>query len=418
MGMDATATIRATAGTPLDRYGRSSQIVSIDGGDCPPSVIRGAKSTDTPGVYFTLDWFRAVTDAALLPFVRSLLNAMYPGGAEGVKGRHFFEGGEKYPGGATLMWGHASGIIMVEWNGSALDLLSEDARAQIVRDLCGFGCLPLALQRFGIEIPSRARAERLRAGRPKSEGTAAKDIAPLLARGFRCTRLDLAIDFIGQRLNIVDAAYESCQAGELCGARRFNPVITRTLEQFFGKTLYLGLRGENGSGQLVRVYDKGLETGTMKMGEWERYEVEFTSDRAAAAACQLTDNETNDAGSWVQLGKRLVLGAVEFRQVTNRRELKLRPLVEWWRKVLASVSGIRVRVPRLRADLVRFASWTHRCVWPSLLKMAELSDRPLEQLCALLAGPDVEPREMEPGSVLEQFKSWLAEQVSAVPAPA
>jgi hypothetical protein len=202
----------------------------------------------------------------------------------------------------------------------------------------------------------------------------------------RATRIDVAADFVGQELALYDHAAESCAKSELCGARRFSPYEERSItEGRVGATLYVGRRGQNGSGRLGRIYDKGLESGQAAAGAWERFEVEFTSDCAAQVAHAITN-----ATEWRRAATAMLLGAFEFRRVTGRRELQYRPLVTWWAKLVALVETRRAAMIRTPSTLTSYAAWIDRAVAPTLKAMAAISGTDYAGLFALLVGVRVE----------------------------
>lgn len=330
---------------------------------CPPCVTRGAKCAK--GVYLGIDWLRFVGPDTHLERVRSWLISRTNVAPQPTKGRHCCEHGEVFTQGTSLMWGHNAGICIVEFTGAALAGMTEKQRHRAIRWL--------------------------------------------VDAGFRATRIDIAADFVWQALSLVDQAIASCKRDELCRARRFRPIEDRTATETHGKTVYLGLRGKEGSGRLGRVYDKGLETRTAPEGQWERYEVEFTKDTAERVAEMIAK-----ASEWADVARSLLLGAFDFRRATGRRHLDDRPRVEWWAKVIGLLETIRITLPRPPAELHRFAKWAERCVFPTLLAMAQEARGDLDQLKSLLCA-NAEAKPVEFGGVIEQFRDWLTEEGLAPP---
>lgn len=289
----------------------------------------------------------------------------FGGSPSPVAARHFFTGAEKYPGGATFQWGHAADLVMVELNGSALSSLDDQERWELLREL--------------------------------------------LELGLRATRLDLAMDFVDTGLTLCKDAAASCQARELCGARTFTQVEDSGLYGARGRTVYLGQRGDNGSGRLARIYDKGLETGQCAEGRWERFELECTKQVAEKVAQALAyaeperDCPTTGRRCWRSLLRAYVVGAFEFRRVTGRREKDLRPLVDWWARVVSLVSKLEREVmERTPSDVTRYAQWIGRCVAPAFRRFAMDTGLSYEQVFSTLTGT-IEPRDVEAGSVVEQI---------------
>lgn len=148
--------------------------------------------------------------------------------------------------------------------------------------------------------------------------------------GFHGTRLDFALDLYHVGIGVQDfvAAY-------LNGAIR---VPTRSFAHIrsqngiaAGETLYFGSRE---SERYMRIYDKGLETGAEKAGEWLRVELELKGQRARAAFVQSTTFGTSEVGGaeikafmqtefpfWEDALAGLTAPAPEIgeRPITNRR---------------------------------------------------------------------------------------------------
>jgi|GEM_PF-3351132 len=101
----------------------------------------------------------------------------------------------------------------------------------------------------------------------------------LLAFGLKPTRIDLALDFVGQDRELYRHALASCEAGELFGIRKYKITEDQTVSgEPLERTLHLGSRD---SPVFVRVYDKGLEQARCApLGYWERIETEFKKERA------------------------------------------------------------------------------------------------------------------------------------------
>lgn len=328
----------------------------------PHPVIRGAKlqgAVVTVGV----DWYRGTGPGVYRVEVCGLLGQWFGPGVRGP-GRHFYDSGICFPGGAQV-WFNERGTgerdqFTVELPGSVVSAWAASERVAKLRALHGAGV-------------------------------------------WWCTRIDLAVDFRGVGLELVQAVEEACSRGELCGARTWRPVREFSRGRVTGETFYIGKRGKLGSGRLVRVYDKGLETGTAPRGEWVRLEVEFTGDCAkqvfaivAAAGDQravfgeyLGDlwGSGVPVEGWRGAALRLVFGALDFREVTGSRLLVRRPRAAWWSEVLGLVEPERVRADRVRRQgLVRTARWLRQQVAPVLAGMVGRSGHSLGQVFENLVG--------------------------------
>lgn len=120
-----------------------------------------------------------------------------------------------------------------------------------------------------------------------------------IARGDKCTRLDLALDVHNSNLN-VRSLYAQLKRGT--ADTRFK--TWNIIDGPTGTTLYLGSRQ---SEQFIRIYDKGMEQQT---GEnWKRIEMELKGDRAKMFAQEIakyTDEQT------AQRTRQAIKALVEF----------------------------------------------------------------------------------------------------------
>jgi DNA relaxase NicK len=204
--------------------------------------------------------------------------------------------------------------------------------------------------------------------------------------GFKPTRLDLAIDWRGVGIQLIEAMRRACEAGELCGARRWKPHREFSGRRVVGDGVSVGKRGGDGSGRYLRAYDKGLETGTVSEGGWVRVELELADDCAAQAADVLCE-----AGQWEAAAVELVLGAVDFREVTGDKHLAKRPRAAWWAAVLDGVEGVRVVASRSAAKLQTYAAWLKRAVFRPLQSHADELGMSLREVVCFMVGEHVEP---------------------------
>lgn len=225
----------------------------------------------------------------------------------------------------------------------------------------------------------------------------------LAALSCRPTRVDVAVDFEGDQIQLVQTVDAACRGGELCGARRFE------YRERFGsgqrRSLHMvtiGARGNLGSGRYVRVYDKGLETGTADEGRWVRWECEFSDDCAREVVSALVASS-----DWRTEAMERALGAVDFREANGSVALARRPRSAWWRAVIEGLSVVRTTAKRLKSTLIGYTRWLGRSVWPSLTAFAENLGCSVEQLVSELVGP-VKPRYQV---LLEQVGRELVHEV-------
>ena len=286
-----------------------------------------------------VDWLRMTGAVQDLPMVRQVLEAVFGPGESG-KGLFLYTSSIRFHGGLVRLLYDADGVdrhagkFGVEIPGGALASLSAEQRIELLRDLVGWH--------------------------------------------MKATRLDVAIDLVGydHEVYLVEGVLGACERGELIGARRWRPIIERTAKgRLTGATVYLGKRGSEGSGRMVRCYDKGLESGIGVANRWHRWEVEFSGDCAAQVADHLAG-----CVDWVEPAIATSLGAVDFKTETGARDACRRPRATWWADIVgliqdqAKLDLERVKAKRKPASLPGFVRWFNRNVLPTLREMGRIAD--------------------------------------------
>lgn len=207
-------------------------------------------------------------------------------------------------------------------------------------------------------------------------------LVQLLRLGWRATRLDVALDFLDRTgADLIEAMYAGCEAGQLCGARTHQRIYEVGQQGPTGHALNIGKRGKHGSGRYLRVYDKGLEQRTAELGEWVRAEVELSDACAADAAVAIA--EADDPRS-VMLG--LVLGCVDFREVTGSARLADRPRAQWWADVVQGVDLLRPVAVRARTTVEGYMRWIRTAVAPKVATIAACTGLTVANVVGAMAG--------------------------------
>jgi hypothetical protein len=342
--------------------------------DLPPPAPK-------PGVYAGIDYIRAVGPADLYGTALIYLENLFgPWDRSGERAR-FFEHYVQWANGARFYWGHGSEIVCVDLPGGALS------------------------SRFA----AAARIDVMRA---------------LRAFGFRFTRVDVAFDFVNQGVDLYDHVDASIDAGQLRRTRSVKRVVEKVSGAIKGRTVYLGLRGGDGSGRMVRCYDKGLQTKAFtEPGRWERWEAEFTRGPCMAAdagganspvahqvACKLID-----APDWLPVAIEVAFGAVDFREGKGGDGIGIedRPRPPWWAELLARVHTVVVYAKRSKARLIGYARWMERSVAPLLGTLAAKAG----QSVAVVLEHIVKEWRFSSSSmrslVVEEYVEWLTERRAA-----
>jgi hypothetical protein len=134
-----------------------------------------------------------------------------------------------------------------------------------------------------------------------------------------------------------------------------------------------GRRGKNGSGRLLRAYDKGLQTRLAPARQWQRLELEFSGELAMhafarLAGCPMAEPTTIPA---------LVLGCIDFREPRTDGKRCARvadlPRCQWWADLLDLLGGTPdVIKPSARStpDAYSRRRWRQRCVLTSVYRVA------------------------------------------------
>jgi DNA relaxase NicK len=236
---------------------------------------------------------------------------------------YFDEGTEWHPG-VLFSQGHSAGIVMVDLQGSRLATMK-----------------PVE----ALELTGK-----------------------IMMLGFRCTRIDLAVDHVMQEIDLYEHALASCKAKELCIMRTYEPDEAYKVDGTpIKKLLKLGQRE---SEVCARIYDKGLETKLLPVGQWERFEVEIKRDRANEVCMNLVA----EGDEYNKLLWKYVIGSIDFRICNGRSERKRRPLVSWWANYIGQIAPKRIKpVPR-ESSLELWVEWFRTAAGRRVLQLAEIMD--------------------------------------------
>lgn len=304
-----------------------------------------------PGVHVRLDWMRFVGKETALDRLQALLLDTFGEPTSESSGAKWFRGGVNWHPGVTLSHGHGESIIQLDVRGERLAFLGTDAAIHLMRQ-----------------------------------------VYALL--GFYATRLDTAIDFVGQERRLHYRTVESCRLGELCRIRRYadDSEYTATGEP----TRLLLKLGKRGSPVCGRVYDKGLQTKSAPAGVWERIEIEFKKDRAGTLAEMLLAPGVD----WAPLLTNAVLGSVDFRVRNGRSEIARRPRAPWWADLLAGSDPKPIKPMSRGSDFNSWWEWSRGSFARRFLQVCGILQIPPEILILdLVRG--LRPAETETSATIE-----------------
>jgi hypothetical protein len=240
-------------------------------------------------------------------------------------------------------------------------------------------------------------------------GDAAVEFLAWLGVGRKCTRIDLRLDWRSSAgVGLVDDVLASCERGELCRARSYRTVMDKTADGAYrGRTVYLGSRS---SQRMVRVYDKGLETGEESQGCWERWEVEFKEEAAQEVAKRLFPAAGRFAEQTGQprIVKQLALGAVDFRMPkAGETALERRPRAAWWDRLLDGLEVVRAPVRRQQSCLESYKGWGMSTWGRKVRQMAEQTGQTMGQVMESLDFDQAKPVRDPDDFVLRQYREFV-----------
>lgn len=135
-----------------------------------------------------------------------------------------------------------------------------------------------------------------------ASGQAAGELWPkLVLTDSRLTRVDLCVDcWLDQARPDVAKNIYRVLTSPAWDANRVKHTLFQSCGNSSGKsgqTLYCGSRSSQAMG---RLYDKGLETKTIRGGTWWRYEVEYKAGQAAQISKLLRETDVSKYGAVIQ----------------------------------------------------------------------------------------------------------------------
>ncbi|PCI11495.1 hypothetical protein COB72_00825 [bacterium] len=317
--------------------------------DLPPHSNTGGKLTKSDtGYEICIDWIRMSGPRQMRHAAVDLLSTYY-GSATYGKGRHFLNSGYRF--------GNA-GVYF-------------DADDQQVRD------------HAVVDLPGEAMSE-------VTMSQSVEILDGLFKLGFKMCRLDIAIDMY-DKPDLIDMVTQSCLNGELCRARRFEPKYMQNGKQKVGHGCNVGVRGKNGSGRYLRVYDKNLQTKEGPAGGWTRWEAELSDDCAQEAAMQMVQ-----ASDLISVALSHAFGVCDFRIDTGSEHVSRRPRVEWFEELIGEICPSRVVQTRAKSTLHSFKRWMQTAVVPKLETLSAATGHSMGGLMSVLFGEfEPDPNHLE-----------------------
>lgn len=185
-------------------------------------------------------------------------------------------------------------------------------------------------------------------------------LAYLVAKGFRATRLDVALDVPHDTVGLAQLR-EATTSGAMMGFRSYS--LTESKQRGVkGWTVYLGAAGAD---RRLCIYDKRAESRGRV--DAVRMELRLNDDVAVAAVGQLMHRIRSSGDEWASWLARMVIGAVDFREANGARYKNERPQLDWWARITEYVgAGVRPTVRRMVRTLEDGRAWLQRQVLPTI----------------------------------------------------
>ena len=266
------------------------------------------------------DWIRLVGNESMSTRLLTLLESWFGEPTGTSRGAAYFTEGLEWSPGVLYSQGHRSKSVMVDLQGKRLATMSPEDAFGLTREI--------------------------------------------LMMGFHCSRIDLAVDHVQQGLNLYEHALASCKDKELCIMRTYEPDEAYLVDGTpMKKLLKLGKRE---SEVFARIYDKGLETKLLPVGQWERFEIEVKKDRANEVCMTLVEHiEKFNTLLW-----EYVIGSVDFRTCTGRSERSRRPRAAWWTQYIGQSVPKRIKPIPKESSLDQWFEWFRSAAGSRLLQIA------------------------------------------------
>lgn len=165
--------------------------------------------------------------------------------------------------------------------------------------------------------------------------------------GHTIARLDLAIDFIGYSLWVDDfvQAFEKSEAKTLLRSATLLKSLTNE-----GETLYIGSMKKRKN--LVRIYNKGIETGMSQ--DWVRVELQIMGKKATLAGREVAETRTIEESIL-----SLIKGVIDF------------PTVPVWNMLMHDQLSAKMSLSSSKATSTE--TWLFNQVVPSLARVIVLN---------------------------------------------
>ena len=190
----------------------------------------------------------------------------------------------------------------------------------------------------------------------------------LIDMGFKCTRIDLAIDDYTKSLNKSEFV-SACDAKVQHGFQTYGEQWQVTAKKPKGWTFYMG---SFGSDKLYRLYDKSVESD----GEIDAYRLEGQyRDKFAQQIFGFLHTCSNSHETFLKTITNVVCGLIDFYEGKRGKETGKNKFVrcEFWQKFIDFVGAEKIELGcgRVKSSLDRSMTWVEKSVERTLATIEE-----------------------------------------------
>jgi len=176
-----------------------------------------------------------------------------------------------------------------------------------------------------------------------------------------CTRIDVFFDDYNRTISPSDM-HKIVKKHDYSGFRKGQIKQCYDSGRLIQDEADFGKRGENGSGQYLRIYDKFLESKGGKNSI--RFEIEFTKERAHKVFDKLSQVTSIDA--FATLCGSLVGGSIKFIHRNGDKNISRLGVYDFWQEILDLLGSVVVRVPVKKTDIAGKYNYIYKQVTPTL----------------------------------------------------
>lgn len=289
-----------------------------------------------------IDWLSLTgPDEAWADRAESLLATLCDGAPEPLPGRHNYRQRVRWPCGVSLLRAHTASGGMVEMPGGACGILGGRVVHQFMQEML---------------------------------------------IGGRCTRIDPCRDFHSATpLTILHDVLASCDRRQLPHGRGYKEFYES--DSLGNKALSGVYLGSSKSSRFIRVYDKGIETGTDTPGCWIRWETQLREDHANNAAFAIASVD-----DWSNVAASIAMSVADFRVNNGDPHVSRRPRPQWYARLCDGLDYIRPRLNPSPSTLEGFRQHAERSVFRTIVAASREAGIDPKHALDILSR-DVEPTE-------------------------